>query len=219
MTQCLLCAGELVDLDGFPCECSKEITVFEGFGAHVCTFIPQQYQGIIFDKSLLPTTKSGTLPGVMQEIFEDAISRRLINTNILLTSPVKTGKTVLAYSAIQQLFSKGVPIFPYLDVLEIRRIMKDIDDSKEYLYKDETSFDIQNIYKAPILFVKIPVELDNKVCDAISILTDRRTRRGHSTIYFSQHSWETIAKVDYNHTFKSLIGDGAFGTIKNYNFW
>lgn len=205
MGYCAICGNMGIKLDGTPCECKiSEETIFSDV---VCLDIPEQYQGVVFNQSLVPSDCGEAYQNFMQTVFDQITTFRLRNKNMVICSPAGHSKTILAYSVIQSLFRKRMPTCALYDVLEIKRISSDIDLGR----KDADEM----IYKAPYLFTKIPIDTSFATYATIAMLIDRRVRRGHSTIFLYNGSWEQLIYGDNRGVMTSLLGDGAYGTLEN----
>lgn len=206
MSYCAICGGTGIKLDGSLCDCKSSLdNIFEGT---ICVDVPTQYQGIVFNSDLVPSDISGGYAKFLQKTYDDITSLRF-SKNIAICSPAGHSKTVLAYSCIQNLFRKKIQIAPLLDVMEIRTIMADIDMGKSEDYA---------VLDAPYLFVKIPLEASFQMYATISLLLDRRVRRGKYTIFLYNGPWSDLVYTDNRSIMKSLAGDGSFMTIEN-NTW
>lgn len=171
--------GELPD--GSRCDCIYSMGADTQEGVS-CMSVPEAYRGVTFDSSLLPVTNTGHYyQKYMQDLYLSIISIRLKNKNLFISSPVKSGKTVFAYSCIERLFRKDVATFPYFDILELASIMKAVDIGKQPALIDDMEVEPLNVYKAPYLFVKMTSELNFAVFGTMAKLVDRRTRRGNVT--------------------------------------
>ena len=204
MAYCPICGDLGVLLDGSPCKCKDSIdNLFEDT---VCLEIPEQYQGIIFNKDLVPADCGGAYQEFMQRTYNDILALSMCHKNLCICSPSGHSKTILAYSATQGLFRKRVKTAPILDVLEARALLQVIDAGKE----SNTS-----LLDAPFAFIKIPLETDFQLFATIAMLLDRRVRRGNSTIFLYNGTWEQMTYCDNRGIMNSLLGDGAFCTIEN----
>jgi hypothetical protein len=211
--------GELPDSNGTRCSCIYGLGIAESDPGS-CLSIPEAYRGVQFDAQLLPEANTGSYyRKFMQDTYLSIISLKLKNKNLFISSPMKTGKTVFAYSCIEKLFRRGLPTFPLFDVLELSSILKDVDMGRASMMLEGLEVTPLNVYTAPYLFVKITNELNYQVFDTIVKIVDRRTRRGNVTIFISHLSWNILSESDKRCVFRSLVGDGSFGTIESNNFW
>lgn len=211
---CTLCGNSGIDIDGNVCKCSLNVPEF--FSSVSCLEIPEQYRGITFSKFLVPKDVHESYGQFLETLHDNIVSLRHKHNNVLICSPVGHSKTILAYSAIEQLFRRGIPTFPLFDVLEIKRILLDTDLCRKPLY------DLGNpefLTTAPYVFIKVPRVPTWEVYDTISVILDRRVRRDNSTIFLYGGTWEQLIRGDKQNILSNLVGDGTFNTINVKNWW
>lgn len=208
---CFDCGGRRRLPNGELCDCAEK-SVFEGFNAKVCSFIPEDYGRLVFSSGLLPDSVSPKVASRMSTLAREIATLQL-NSNVFLRSDPKSGKTVLAYSSMVQLFKNGVRCFPLKDILELRRIMIELDSGKSYLYKDLDGYDIDELYTVKYLFVQI-TETSRDVTKAMLQLVGRRSRNGKQTIFLSSLPWNYVVEPDITGALRGLKGDGILGTIE-----
>lgn len=196
-------------LDGSPCSCRFNAKSF--YDTVACLDIPEQYRGITFSKFLVSKDLPESYGNYLEKLHDDIVATKLKHKNICICSPVGHSKSIFAYSAIESLFRYGVPTFPVFDVLEIKRIMLDTDLCRKPLY------DIENpglLLDAPYVFIKIPRVPTREVYDTISVIVDRRVRRGNSTIFLYGGTWEQLIRGDKQEVLVNMIGTGDFSTLE-----
>lgn len=206
---CPDCGGGGIDIDGNVCHCRVNAQSF--YDTVSCLDIPDQYRGIAFNSALLPTDISESYVKYMQEVHDTIVAGKWQNRNVVIASPIGHGKTILAYSCIEVLFRSGIPTFPIYDLLEIKRMLVDMDLCRKQLYEIENP---ESIITVPILFVKIPRVTSWEVYDIFSMLLDRRVRRGNSTIFIYDGTWQQFIYNDKNDIAKGLVGDGSYNTVE-----
>ena len=207
---CVKCGNKYIDIDGNPCTCRPNVQSF--YDTVSCLDIPEQYRGLTFSQALVPSDVHESYGAYLQGIYNEVIAGKWTNHNLLLASPVGHSKTILAYSCIEALFRSGIPTFPVYDVLELKRILMDMDLGRKQLYDVENP---EDIILVPTLFAKIPRALSWEVFDTIVLLMDRRVRRGNSTIFLFDGSWNELANADKRDILAGLIGDGTYNTIES----
>lgn len=211
---CPVCGGSGTKLDGTPCGCRMTHELFTSELSMLD--IPEQYQGIRFNRDAVDITMGTGYADYLYQLFGDVVSMKLKNKNILICSPKATSKTVMAYAAIQELFRRSIPTFPVYDLLEIRRMTVDMDLGRKSKYTQENPEDMLTV---PYLFVKIPEFANNDIFGTLSILLDRRTRRNGCTIVLYDGSLKRLKDLDYRHIIESLDKDGSYGTLSCKSFW
>lgn len=171
--------------------------------------MPEQYQGVRFSRALLPTDCGEYYGKVLEDLHQQITTLQLSNQNVCICAPAMHGKTVWAYSCLQHLFRQRVPVYPFLDALELRRMMYDYDMGR----REDADF-----YDVPYLFVRIPAEITAPVRATIATILDRRVRRGHSTIFLYNGTWGSLTFGDEQGVLKNLQGDGSFSSLMVYSF-
>lgn len=214
MTYCPDCMGTGVDIDNNVCHCRFNAKSF--YDTVSCLDIPEQYRGIAFNKSLLPKDLPESYANYLQEVYDTIFTGKWKQKNVVIASPIGHGKTILAYSCIEVLFRNGIPTFPVYDVLEVKRILTDMDLCRKQLYEVENP---EMLITVPILFVKIPRVNTWEVYDVISLILDRRVRRGNSTIFLYDGSWQQLVYNDKNGILTGLVGDGSYNTLESKSWF
>lgn len=210
MSYCVKCGNTGIDINGNVCSCRVNVKSF--YDTVSCLDIPEQYRGIAFNKMLVPKDLHESYAEYLQSVYDAILTDKWHQHNVVISSPIGHSKTILAYSCIEVLFRNGVPTFPVYDVLEIKRILTDMDLCRKPLY------DVDNpemILTVPILFAKIPRVMSWEVFDTIAMLLDRRVRRGNSTIFIYDGSWQQLIHNDRNDIMVGLLGDGNYSTLES----
>ena len=197
---CELCGNTLSDIMGNPCECTNKPISYSPILNH-CDFIPKIYKGIKFNKDLVKSSMP-EIYGNFLDKTRNLLIRGKFHKNLLLCSPINTSKTIWVYDIIGTLFSLNQEVAPYFDLLEIKRILLDIY-SKDFDY----------IYTVPILFVKIPLEVNKYIFNSIETLIDRRIKKDVFTILTYQGNYKALSGVDEFNLLSDLRGDGSFKSI------
>lgn len=214
MSYCIKCGNTGIDINGNPCSCRVNVQSF--YDTVSCLDVPEQYRGIAFNKSLVPKDLDESYANFLQSIYDKIYTGKWLNHNVVIASPVGHSKTILAYSCLEVLFRNGIETFPVYDILEIKRILMDMDMCRKQLYEIENP---ELIMTVPILFVKLPRVATWEIYDTLTMLLDRRVRRGNSTLFLYDGSWFELAQNDKRSILTGLIGDGAYGTleVKSWN--
>lgn len=208
MAYCPKCGNTGVRLDGTPCDCQLPTdTIYSDL---VGLDIPDQYQGVRFSRALLPLDCGDFYGKTMEELHQQITTLQLSNQNLCICAPPMHGKTIWAYSCIQNLFRQRVQVVPLWDVLELRRMMYDYDMGRS---------NSADYYDVKYLFLKIPAEVTHQVRTTIATIIDRRVRKGHSTFFIYNGTWSSLTFGDDQGILKGLQGDGSFSSIKVYSFY
>ncbi|MCM1215089.1 MAG: hypothetical protein NC548_11280 [Lachnospiraceae bacterium] len=205
---CIKCGNSGQDVDGNPCTCKYRVINF--YEEVSCIDIPEQYRGITFNKALLPLDMPESYGDYLTDLHDSIIRMRWRHRNVCLCSPVAHGKSVMAYSCIEQLFRKGIPTFPVFDVLEIKRILIDTDLCRKLLYEVNNP---EYLTTAPYVFIKIPRVPTWEIYDTAASILDRRVRRDNVTIFLYDGSWEQLIHGDRFNVLAGLQGDGTYNTL------
>lgn len=214
MSFCPKCGNTGIDIDGNPCTCKFNTVSF--FETVSCLDIPEQYRGLQFNNGLVPKDLNESYPAYLQQMYSSIIAGKWKQHNTVLCSPIGHSKTVLAYSCIEVLFRNGIDTFPIYDIFEIKRMLMDMDLCKKQIYGIEHP---ELIITVPILFVKIPRVTTWETYDMIAMILDRRVRRGCSTIYLYDGSWQQLIYGDRNDILSGLLGDGAYNTLESKSWF
>lgn len=209
MSYCPKCGNTGVLLDGTLCDCkAHEQDLFDSV---TCLQIPETYRGIKFEGLMLPNYMGETYKNTLVSYYEQIVSLRWKCRNLVICSPQQTGKSIFAYSAIQELFRKGVGVFQLFDILEIKRVMQDIE------YNRQQSLGIDNplnLFLVPYLFVYMPPITNYDTYDTAALLLSRRVRRGNSTVFLYEGTWNQLVFNDSKGSLKGLKGNGSLTTVE-----
>lgn len=209
MSYCPKCGNTGVLIDGTPCDCrAREEELFTDVN---CLQIPETYRGLKFQGVLLPGYMGEVYKNTLCSYYEQIVSLRWKCRNIVICSPHQTGKSIFAYSAMQELFRKGVDVFQLFDILEIKRIMQDIE------YNRSQSLGIDNpmdLFLVPYLFVYLPPVTNYDTYDTAAMLLARRVRWGNSTIFLYEGTWNQLVYNDSKGSLRGLKGNGSLTTVE-----
>ena len=211
---CPDCNNTGIDINNNPCKCKFRVQTF--YDTVSCMDIPEQYRGILFDRFLLPRDVPEAYGEYMQKLHDNIINDRVRAHNYCICSPIAHGKTIMAYSCTEQLFRTGVPTFPVFDILELKRILLDTDLCRKPLYEVEHP---ENMLNAGYVFIKIPRVMTWEVFDTMTTVLNRRVRRGNSTIFLYDGTWEQLTLHDKYGVFTALRGDGTYNTVEVSNWY
>lgn len=206
---CAKCGGSGWLLGGGMCDCKFNADTF--FKEVSCLEIPEQYRSVHFNEGLVPIDVDRAYAKKLSELYTGISTARICNHNYLICSPHRHSKTIFAYSCIERLFRGGLTVFPVYDIMELRRIMRDVDNGKENFLQ---SGNPEDIWTVPYLFAKLPVYPAWEVYDSVDTLINRRVRRGGSTILLYSGRYSNLTRNDTNDLFVYMRGDGSFNSIE-----
>lgn len=206
---CSKCGNTGIDADGNICDCRFNPDTF--FGDVACLDIPEQFRGLVFNAALLPNDLDSSYGAKLRDIATEISLARLHDHNYLICSPHRHGKTIFAYSCIERLFKAGIKVFPVCDIMEIRRVMNDVDFGRESITGISEP---ENIWLAPYIFIKIPSYLNWEAYDTINTVLGRRVRKGTCTIFLYSGTYEMLTRNDKTELISSIRGDGSYSTVE-----
>lgn len=207
---CAKCGNSgTIPATGERCSCMFNTESF--FESVNCLDVPEQYRGVCFTKALLPADMHESYGDFLDKTFTTISNGEWTQHNLLIASPVAHGKTIFAYSCLEVLCRVGMVTFPLYDVLELKRIIGDIDMGRKQTYEVEEP---DRIFTTSILFVRVPRVRSLDMYDAMSMILDRRVRRGLSTIFLYNGAWADLVEFDKFGIISGLKGDGTYGTLE-----
>ena len=213
MSYCAKCGGTRVLLNGEPCECA--VGVPDIYSDVACFDIPEQYRDISFMAELVPDEWNGSYRNFLNKLHTDISTASVKSRNWLICSPPRHAKTIFAYATMKRLFRKGLDVFPIYDALELRNKITQYDMGNKSDTADEN---LSDLFTAPYVFVKIPPLLNSEVFQLCTMIMDRRVRRGNSTIFLFNGTWERLVAADTFKSFTAYQGDGSYCTF-SVNNW
>ena len=202
---CAKCGNTGVTITGEICDCRK--TINDVYDDVACMEIPEQYRDVIFSEGLVPHLSSEAYSKELARMHNEISTLSWKNKNYLLCSPPLSSKTIMAYSCIRRLFKRGIRVTPIYDVLELQKMLKEYDQG----IGDKEQVEL--FITAPYAFVRVPQTLSTEVFQTASLILDRRTRRGGSTIFLYNGSWAQLQFADTYKNFVSYQGDGAYNSF------
>lgn len=209
MSYCAICGGTGWKIDGTPCGC-KAIKDDLYAGA-VFLDIPETYRGVVFNPVLLPNKYGEVYRNTIKNYYEQISGLRWKCHNLLICADAQSGKSVFAYSLMQTLFRKDIDVFPMFDVLELKRIMLDMDYGKPQTFGVESPV---KLYEVPYLFAIVPPMTVYDIYDTTAMLISRRVRRGNSTILLYNGTWGQLIQNDGRGVLKNMKGNGSLTSIE-----
>lgn len=213
MSYCVKCGGTGRLLNNEICEC--QLNIHDMYSDVTCLDVPEQYRGIGFNEGLVTDTWNGSYAKFLQKLHTGISTLEDKGRNYLICSPPSHSKTIFAYSTISRLFRQGVQVFPIYDVLEMRNKISLYDQGRP---SDVEAEDLGLFFTAPYVFVRIPSLLTPEVFQMCAMILDRRVRRGGSTIFLFNGSWERIYAADKFENFTPYKGDGSYCTISVHSW-
>lgn len=199
---CLKCGDTGVKVSGEKCDCGVGLSII----LPTSMKIPMQYQGVIFDKSFVREDISKEYSEYMTKLLDDFVDNTIITSmNVLICAPNNSSKTIWAYTLYGRLYAKGVRIPDLMDLMQARSLMLD------YYAEDKETAALLN--SAPVVIIKLPMDLPNKFTETMSTIIERRVRNNGSTIFMYNGAYKDLEAQDRFMKLKYIIGDGSFNTL------
>ncbi len=199
---CLKCGGTGIDAFGNKCDCGASTQV----SVPLSISVPLQYFQVKFDARLLPEDLPTSYGSYMTKLLKDCSNTSdLFQKNVLVCAPPNSGKTVLAYTVLEVLYGGGYEVYPLKDIMEVR-------ESLHNYYKDYTE-QLRLLSVAPVVFIKIPLDIPGKLGETISTIVERRVRAGHGTVFLYSGSKEDLLAQDTFGHLRSILGDGSYNSL------
>lgn len=207
---CPICGNTgFIPPDNIPCSCRSNIKdIYEDV---TCLEIPETYRAIKFNADMVSAEMGQAYRSFLASLYEQISSTRWKCKNLLLCAPPQSAKSVLAYTCMQTLFRKSVDVFPLYDMLEIKKIMLDLEYNRS---KTLDGLSTSLVLTVPYLFAYIPTYLNYDVFDMCNMLVSRRSRRGNSTILLYSGYWGAIEAADTKKSLVYMKGDGTLSTVE-----
>ena len=209
-TGCLECGGTGILLDGKPCPiCGKERALKIATSSYHAT-VPMQYQGVMFNKSFLPSKMQNTYGAYMEDLLNTIMGDYgMYQKNLLICSRPNSGKTVWAYSLITLLSDKGYDIPTVQNLMTMRELLN---------YRTGDSDLQERVQSSRGLIVTIPADIQFWMFDIIQTIVERRVARNGFTIFLFSGSSSKLREADRDKKLNFLLGTGSFHTIKMEDF-
>lgn len=173
--------------------------------------VPIQYQGLVFDKDLLPHGMQDFYGKFMEELKQEILNNvSVFQRNTLICCRPNCGKSVWAYNIYSHLKSRGVTIPPIKDILEVRDIFN--------LVQNDTTL-LKEYSNSRLAIIKLPRHVTADMFDLMFTIIERRVRNNGCTIFLYGGTKDDLKKQDYFGKLKYLTGNGSFNSIKIESFY
>lgn len=215
---CFLCGGK-----GFPDKvcprCGKEpmhgtlnlenrsdaqqfVEKIDGFG------VPAQYRGVAWNAEILKKSFRDKQNDMLFQKFVSQLEKvndffvrgMLSPKSAIIIAPAGYSKTTFAFSCMQRALDNGFTVAPFLDTIELKRLLTLAGEKPSYRMFKQVSYD--DYIMSDICFVTVTKLPQHEwAYDVIQELLDRRTRKGLSTFILSRFSLNEISKTDRSNQF------------------
>lgn len=173
--------------------------------------IPVNYQGIIWNKDILIHDKpelerdfafkkfANDLEKV-SNLFESGL---LTNKSAIIIAPAGFSKMTFAYSCMQRALDKKFSVAPFLDTIELKRLLYLASENPKYSLYRKINYD--DYISSDICFVTVAKSQQHAwAYDIIQELLDLRARRGLGTFILSRFDLNEISQADKSNSFDAL---------------
>lgn len=177
----------------------------DGFG------VPSQYRGVVWDAEILKKSfreKENDLlfqkyVSQLEKVNSFFVRGILSPKSAMIIAPAGYSKMVFAYSCMQRALDKGFSVAPFLDTIELKRILTLAGENPGYKLYGKVEYD--DYLTADVCFVTVTKLRQHEwAFEAIQELLDRRSRRGLSTFVISRFGLNEISKRDYSNQFDAI---------------
>lgn len=174
--------------------------------------IPSKYIGVTWDREILYNnhpelhknmafTDYCSRLETMHNIFRNGM---IPNVSAFISAPSQMSKSILAYSCMQHSLNKGLNVAPFLDTIELKRLM--ILAGENPGWKLYGYIDYDKYIMSDVLFVSVTkTDLHTSDYTIISELLARRSRFDLPTFILSKFSLKEIAKDSMDNNYKLLL--------------
>ncbi|MGL4950170.1 MAG: hypothetical protein ACRC5M_07280 [Anaeroplasmataceae bacterium] len=162
--------------------------------------IPNNYVGVMWSKQILldnhPEMDNNikfknacNRLEVMHEKFKDGM---IPNLSVFISGPSKMGKTILAYSCMQHAIRNNVKVSPFIDTVELKRLLTLGGDNPNWKLYGYINYD--SYITCPVCFITVTkLDKHRESYTIISELIARRSRLGFPTFVLSKFSLKEIS--------------------------
>lgn len=213
---CPYCANTGITPDNEICKCKRFINNYTK--KETCLIIPKAYRRVTFNPLSVNPTLHEKYSKLLEKLILDVKSMRWQNKNLFISSPVNSSKSIFAYTCLQILYDKGLSVFPMFDLMEIRRILQDLDKGKGSICLEEFNINNTFLITCPLLFVQVGTDKTQEAYETMLNLIKRRIRNGGSTCFLSAINFSLFVYNDKFNLVKGLVGDGSYGTLEIHSY-
>lgn len=173
--------------------------------------IPGKYHGIMWDAEILlhsfPDKENDyafqhyvqQLNKIHQLFVDGTISPK----SAIIIAPAGYSKMTFAYSCMQLALDKGLTVAPFLDTLELKRLLVLAGENPRYKLNGKVDYD--SYIMSDVLFVTVTkLGARQSSYEVIEELLDRRARKGLGTFVLSRFSLTEMSRRDESGEFEAL---------------
>ena len=163
------------------------------------SLIPQEYIGIEWKREFLEADHEELSSNGNFRVFLDKLNKfhesfkvgSPINKSVFIVAPPRFGKERLAFSCMQMALNKGMKVAPYLDTLDLKRLI--ILGGENPSYKLYGRIDYDKYITSDVLFVSVTHTKYLKEAYGVLVeLCTKRSRLGKPTYMISEYTIEEL---------------------------
>lgn len=209
MSICMTCGG--YGFEGGCKDCGKdstpsielaEITSPEKF-VRKCEWnlIPHEYIGLKWDKAYLEAEYGDKVKNLnvaryldqCHKFHEVFMNGKILNKSFYFFAPPRFGKDILAFSCMQFAQKNGLSVAPYLDTMDVKRLMVLGAENPKYKILGRINYD--DYITSDVLFVTVTKTsyLKESYFTILELLS-KRSRYGLPTYFMSEYSIEDLTR-------------------------
>lgn len=178
--------------------------------------IPDWYIGVNWDKQILLDNHPDLTKDLrfheyanrLESMYNYFLKGMIPPSSAFISAPSKMSKTILAYSCMQLAMSNKLRVTPFIDTIELKRLMTLGGDNPSWkLYK---YIDYDDFLMCPVCFVTV-TKLDKHV-EAYTVILElmaRRSRLGLPTFVLSKFTLKEISKGCVDSNYNLFIDNSA----------
>lgn len=191
--------------------------------------IEEEYVGLIWDKESLVMTHPELSKDNNFIVFAERINKMheayknglVPRKSAFICAPAKMGKATLAYSMMQFAIANGVSVAPFLDTIDLKRLLTLGADNPNYKY---LGFSYDKYINSTLCIVSVTkLEKFTEALAVINEILSKRSRLGLPTIILSRYNLKDISKDCLDNDYTSLVESSPsanrlkFPVIISYN--
>lgn len=173
--------------------------------------IPSKYHGIVWDAEILKHSfpdKENDFAFQHYVAQLDKIHRLFVEGTIspksaIIIAPAGYSKMTFAYSCMQHALDRGLSVAPFLDTMELKRLLVLAGENPRYKLNGKIDYD--SYIMSDVLFVTVTkLGARQSSYEVIEELLDRRARKGLGTFVLSRFSLTEMSRRDESGEFEAL---------------
>lgn len=170
------------------------------------SLIPEEYIGIEWKAehlmsdhdSLIDDPSFTRFLNQCKKLHDSFVNNSIINKSVYIFSPPLFGKEILAFSCMQHAMANGLTVAPYLDTIDVKRLL--VLGAERPEYKIYGRIDYDRYLTSDVVFVSVThTSYLNEAYQTLLELISKRSRLGKTTHIISECSLEDLTKQSPKH--------------------